>query len=268
MAASPGKHPYAASTGASSLGPNAVMAPPQAARTSVPATPRALPPGYDAERGDAANALALALFAFAVLLIERCQDDADDGEGAGPAPAVEDFLTDCATPGRPPAGHQLPAPSGTVREPASELPPVIRLDPAALARAKHETDQVSALLTGIFTERHERPADPARPAPSPQRPDGAPRRAGQAAPADAARPSPHGHRLDSTHRLLLDSLTRSASWTQAAFAELCARQDLLPRGAAAVLNEAAQLACGEPLLDGTDPYAVNDFALHEMTRTG
>lgn len=267
VTAAPGQDVTPANTGRTALGPQAAPRLRQPTRTSVRST-STRGPGYDAALADAAVALALALTDFGLLLINRCRDNVVDAVAEGRSAAVEDVLTDCTMPGRAPTRHRLPVPQATAVR-ASDRPPVITLDPAALARTAHETTQASALLASIFTETPAgAPSPTPTPTPTPQRPDGARRQAGKAASAGAARTDQNGPGLDATHRVLLDSLMSSAGRSQTTFTELCARHDLLPRGAAAVLNEAAQLACGEPLLDGTDPYELNDFALHEMTHAG
>lgn len=128
--------------------------------------------------------------------------------------------------------------------PTEETPTTVRLDPDKIRTRLAETATVTALLADIFTEDDELAA-PA------------------SAPVVAAESAVAG--LDGPHSALATRLTSQPSWDRAAL-EAIATGLGLPMLEAAVdrVNDAAIDACGEPLVEGDDPYEINDYTLQEL----
>jgi tellurite resistance protein len=127
---------------------------------------------------------------------------------------------------------------------AEEAPATVRLDPDKIRARLAETATVTALLADIFTEDDE----PAAPAASP------------AAVEDSTVAG-----LDGPHSALAVRLSSQPIWARAEL-EAVATELALPMLDAALdrVNDAAIEACGEPLVEGDDPYEVNDFATQEL----
>lgn len=135
-------------------------------------------------------------------------------------------------------GFAIPRPG-----PAEPAPrPGVRLDPALIAQKIAETAEVGSLLGAIFTED-----DVPAPPPAIAEPDVTPV-AG----------------LDAAHSGLLRAVAEKDAWTRAEFEELAARWDVLPDGAIDALNDAAYETAGEPVIDGEDPFKINQDVLGEM----
>jgi uncharacterized tellurite resistance protein B-like protein len=180
------------------------------------------------------------------------------GRASDPMSAVRTAGTraaDYALPTRPPMSA---APRGRHAVPdARDTAAPLSLDPELLARTRRDSEQVAALLAGIFLETVEEP-DPqaeATPAPEPASPV-----------ADNTSDLGVIAGLDAPHSHLLRSLTERFQWDRTAFISLCSTQRLLPDGAIDTLNEAAVEATGEPVCEGQDPIEINSYALEEMLR--
>jgi uncharacterized tellurite resistance protein B-like protein len=146
------------------------------------------------------------------------------------------------------ARHTLPsAPAEPAPTPPPQTVPAppagLRLDTAAIAAKLAESNQVSAMLTAIFTDEAEQ-QEPPLPVPD----DGSP-------PIDG---------LDKAHSALLRELAAETSWSRGAVEEICARHGLLPDGALDTLNDAALDRTGEPVVEGEDPMTINSDTLQEM----
>jgi len=70
--------------------------------------------------------------------------------------------------------------------------------------------------------------------------------------------------LDAPHSGLLRQLATRESWNASEFEALATSFHLMPNGALDVLNEAAYEIAGEPLIEGDDPLAINQYALDAM----
>ena len=142
--------------------------------------------------------------------------------------------------GGPDTRRELPDP-GVV---AARRRPVV-LDPAKVEARLAETDRVSNLLTDIFVDDDPPPETESR-APGPE-------------------PGSIIEGLDGPHSQLLDALASRSEWDRGSVEEL-ARSFGLPflDGALDVINETALDCCGEPVVDGDDPVALNAYALEEL----
>jgi tellurite resistance protein len=185
---------------------------------------------------------------------------------------MADPLTDVKTQGDRSTGYALPP-----RPPAEELkgsdpllvpplphPSVYRahklpeadpftLDLERLERTRRDSEQVAALLAGIFEETpYGTSPEPEMPADLSEDPEneivGAPRIAG----------------LDAAHTQLLLLLAEQPMWSRQELGEICTRLGLLPDGALDTLNEAALDAIGDFVCEGSDPVEMNGETLREM----
>lgn len=142
----------------------------------------------------------------------------------------------------PAATHTIPAP------PAPDAPGPLTLAPEKVAAIMAETETVAAALGAVFDETD----DPAE------------------VESDMDDVADEGDAegtiagLDEAHSILLVRLAERPVWTRAEFEELNQRLGLLPAGAMETLNEAAFTACDEPMLEGSDPVEVNDYAVEEL----
>lgn len=75
--------------------------------------------------------------------------------------------------------------------------------------------------------------------------------------------------LDAEHMVLLQRVldTPEDQWSRSDFEAACETLDLLPAGAAEMLNEATFSVAGEPLLEGDDPMYVNDYVRLQLAQT-
>lgn len=137
-------------------------------------------------------------------------------------------------------GHQIPPQSSSLG---------LRIDPARLSARRAETAEVAALLSSVFAEEEEldRPLIAHGPVdPSQDRPD-----------------TVSG--LDAPHSALAAAVAAQASWSRGELDGLVAKHGLtLLEGAVDRINDAAFELCGEPLLEGDDPWEVNSYALKEI----
>jgi uncharacterized tellurite resistance protein B-like protein len=140
----------------------------------------------------------------------------------------------------PREAFQIPPPLG-----AAGAESVIRLDLAKVREKLAETSRVSDLLSGIFLDE-----ETAKPTVSP---------APLATEDDFAIAG-----LDSAHSALLLRLAGSASWERIQVERLAAALGLLPDGALEIINEAAFLRCGAPLIEGDERVEIDDQILREM----
>jgi hypothetical protein len=136
--------------------------------------------------------------------------------------------------------------------PSDVRPSDVRLSQAVVTRTMAETEAVSALLTGIFTDDGPTAADGAGP--------GSGRSAGAQGPAGAHGPTG----LDGVHSRLLRELGTRSSWSRADLAELAAGHGVLPSGALDVINEVAMEIAGEPVIEGDDELRINHDVLREV----
>ncbi len=129
---------------------------------------------------------------------------------------------------------------------ADDAPTTVRLDPDKIRARLAETATVTALLADIFTEDDE---------------PGTPVTATAADPIDA----PTVASLDGAHSALAVRLSSQPSWDRAEVEAVAAELGLSMLDAAIDrVNDAAIEACGEPLVEGDDPYEINDYATQEL----
>ena len=135
---------------------------------------------------------------------------------------------------------EIPDP-GEISSPRSP----VALDPAKVRARLAETDRVSNLLADIFAD-DEPPPETVPSAPGPE-------------------PELIVERLDGPHRQLLDALSTRSEWDRGSVEEL-ARSLGLPflDSALDVINETALDYCGEPVVEGEDPMALNTHAVKEL----
>jgi uncharacterized tellurite resistance protein B-like protein len=119
---------------------------------------------------------------------------------------------------------------------------------ARLAALRRETEQVSALLAGVFVEE--------------EVPKEAPTQAENLASAVETRPQEEllpG--LDSKHQKFLAELLQKPSWTRSELKAAAAKMQIMLDGALEHINEAAFDLIGEPLTEGDDPVYVQQNIL-------
>jgi uncharacterized tellurite resistance protein B-like protein len=139
----------------------------------------------------------------------------------------------------PAATHAIPAPPP---EPSDTL----TLAPEKVEAIMAETESVAATLGAVFDETD----------------DSDEGEIDDAADEDDESATIAG--LDETHSTLLVRLAERPVWPRSEFDELIQRFGLLPAGAMETINEAVFAACDEPMLEGTDPIEVNDYAVEEL----
>ncbi len=127
------------------------------------------------------------------------------------------------------AGFRIPPP------PTRE--PTFALDLPKVRRMQAETDQVSALLRGIFAEDEPAPA--------------------------SGTATVEG--LDALHSQFLALLVTQSEWSRESMATVAARLGLLPDGAVDTINEMAIRRVGDLLLEGDDPITINGSVKEELT---
>lgn len=136
------------------------------------------------------------------------------------------------------------------------------LNADVIAQKLAETGRVQSVLAQIFNEA-ETPVAESGPLPTTP-----------VAHAASPMPSPHQPQelsipgLDAEHMALLQRLLDAPEnqWPRSDFEAACESLDLLPDGAAEMLNEAAFSVADEPLLDGDDPMYVNDYAREQIVQ--
>lgn len=133
-----------------------------------------------------------------------------------------------------------PAETGTRRRGAPA--PELVLDPDSISAKLEQSQQISAILAGLFIEDE---------APIPEH---------GAVPASEATIGP----LDPAHSRLFRAIAARDVWPRVEFDALAAQFRLLPDGAIDTLNEAAFEAIGEPLLEGDEMLAINADAVKEL----
>jgi uncharacterized tellurite resistance protein B-like protein len=122
------------------------------------------------------------------------------------------------------------------------------VDAARLAELRRETEQVSALLAGVFVEEEKPnavPTETANPASS-----------SETRPQDELLPG-----LDSKHQRFLAELLQKPSWTRSELIATAAKMQIMLDGALERVNEAAFDLIGEPLTEGDDPVYVQQNIL-------
>lgn len=140
----------------------------------------------------------------------------------------------------------------SIPAPESGHPVVLHLDPDKVKERLAATEEVAALLSGIFSEDDTEPPAPA------DEPEDV--REGD---LDAGIPVFPG--LDKSHSRLLELLRGRPSWARTEAEGVAASVGLpLLAGALDRINEAIIESCGEPLLEGDDPLRVNQYALEEL----
>ncbi|MCU0567964.1 MAG: hypothetical protein MUF49_15360, partial [Oculatellaceae cyanobacterium Prado106] len=171
----------------------------------------------------------------------------------GKNPATEPVTV---RPAVPVPGHAIPSAEPT--EQAAE--PSFVLDQATIQSKISESEEVSALLSNIFTE------DAVTDSPLPP-----------ASSSDAVAPSPvsidSGSTIDSltaiagldtAHSLLLQAMAERESWMRVELEAIATSLNLMLDGALELINEAAFDRCDEPLLEGDDPIELNPDVLQEL----
>jgi tellurite resistance protein len=123
------------------------------------------------------------------------------------------------------------------------------LDPARIARLQEETAQVSALLSGVFTDDAERESEPPV----------------VKADAELAGEETPPLGLDPDHAAFYRLLISRASWSRAELADAAADMGLMLDGALERINEASLDHFDEPLLEGEDPVEVAQNLIHKQT---
>lgn len=137
------------------------------------------------------------------------------------------------------------------------------LNADVIAQKLAETGRVQSVLAQIFNEA-ETPVVESAPSPITPMAEAASSTLALSQTKEAAIPG-----LDQEHMGLLQRLLDSPEdqWSRSDFEAVCEALDLLPDGAAEMLNEAAFSVAGEPLLDGDDPMYVNDYVREQLAQT-
>lgn len=137
------------------------------------------------------------------------------------------------------------------------------LNADVIAEKLAETSRVQSVLAQIFNEVE-----------TPIAADASPSTASVAPASDASANVSHQQNmpiagLDAEHMVLLQRVldTPEGQWSRSDFESACETFDLLPDGAAEMLNEAAFSVAGEPLLEGDDPMYVNDYVREQLAQT-
>ena len=155
-----------------------------------------------------------------------------------------------------------PATRWAVPEPATDTPqrPVVMLDPVKVQARLAETAHVTALLTDIFADDD----TPAAMLPPPGGGTAAPLASpGQPTTSPAAESAIEG--LDAAHSALAAALAGQPEWDRGDTGEIAESLGLPFLDAALdIINEATMDACGEPLVEGDDPVALNAYAIEEL----
>lgn len=124
------------------------------------------------------------------------------------------------------------------------------IDASRLAALRRETEQVSALLAGVFQDDE---------APSPVQPSLVP--SGDTQPQEALLPG-----LDAELEQFLRQLLQRPTWTRHELEGMAAAMQIMLDGALEHINEAAFDLLGEPLTEGDDPIYVQQTILENAER--
>ncbi len=137
------------------------------------------------------------------------------------------------------------------------------LNADVIAEKLAETGRVQSMLAQIFNEAETPVAATASSPTVPVAP------AADAMPALCQSQDGSIQGLDAEHMVLLQRVldTPEDQWFKSDFEAACETLDLLPAGAAEMLNEAAFFVAGEPLLEGDDPMYVNDYVRLQLAQT-
>jgi uncharacterized tellurite resistance protein B-like protein len=125
------------------------------------------------------------------------------------------------------------------------LPSAHALDDRRLAEVMSSTEQVTAVLSGVFVEEDE---------------DLHPHDLGEDADADGN----GAPRLDDSHTLFLRRLSAQPVWPRREFEALANELGLLPSGALETVNDAAFALTDSSLSEGEDPIELDGHVLEEM----
>ena len=117
------------------------------------------------------------------------------------------------------------------------------VDAARLTALRQETEQVSALLAGVFVDEETQIAAPSQ-------------TTNPASSASETHPQYELPGLDSKHQRFLAELLRKPSWTRSELKAAAAKMQIMLDGALERINEAAFDLIGEPLTEGDDPVYV------------
>jgi uncharacterized tellurite resistance protein B-like protein len=142
--------------------------------------------------------------------------------------------------------HVQPLPSSSLL--ASSLAHGYSVDAERLAALRQETEQVSALLAGVFVEEETTTAGLTQATKSGS--------SLETHPQDELLPG-----LDSKHQLFLTELLQKPSWTRSELKAATARMQIMLDGALERINEATFDLIGEPLTEGNDPVYVQQNIL-------
>jgi uncharacterized tellurite resistance protein B-like protein len=126
--------------------------------------------------------------------------------------------------------------------------PAYQVDAARLATLRQETDQVSALLAGVFAEEEPPTSSPAAAVGQDSMP--------ASNPDEVLLPG-----LDSKLQRFLKELLRKASWTRKELQSMAAQSQIMLDGALERINDAAFDLVGEPVTEGDDPVYVQQNIL-------
>jgi hypothetical protein len=124
------------------------------------------------------------------------------------------------------------------------------LDAARLAALRQETEQVSALLAGVFVEE--------------EKPNEVPTQTTDQISSLAAHPQDEllpG--LDAKHHRFLAEILQRPSWTRSELEGAAAKMQIMLDGALERINEAAFDLVGEPITEGDDPVYVQQNILED-----
>ena len=127
-----------------------------------------------------------------------------------------------------------------------------KLDPARIAALQQDTQRVSALLAGIFTESDESGGDPATEAMA------------SVDEPDVAESSSALLGLEESHSSLARMLLSRPTWSREELLDVAADLELMLDGALEHINEAAFEMHGSPLIEGEDPMTVNPDILEKL----
>ncbi|WP_372023099.1 TerB N-terminal domain-containing protein (plasmid) [Tistrella mobilis] len=152
-----------------------------------------------------------------------------------------------ATPG--PTGRRIPPPpAGTPASDTVEELSGVRLDMSRIERIRHDTAQVSALLSGIFVDETQAAAPP-EPELAPTEDEGTDRDAFDG--------------LDQRHEALLRQIAAHGEIPRETFRELCSSAGLMPDGTIETLNEWAFDRFDAPIVEDGDPLVIDTTLLSQ-----
>jgi uncharacterized tellurite resistance protein B-like protein len=122
------------------------------------------------------------------------------------------------------------------------------IDTARLAALRQETDQVSSLLAGVFTEEETEIPNPSTAVLHSE--------FAESAPSDELLPG-----LDPRHRQFLTQLLSRPSWSRSELEIAAAKMQIMLDGALERINDAAFDLVGEAIVEGSDPVYVQQNIL-------